>query len=276
MPLYLRSVFSICMKSKILLSFFAILLMIQPPLLGQSFKTSKLKDNEIFNFFESSVLPDKKEKQLKLEDPSSVVASLISNSDTSSADFALALPVLSEGRQIKIDKSKIHYFELERPNLSYYNSELKKIEIGNTEDYNAIAKYFRLSVTNPVVIEKVFQPFAKNKRKIFSDSSQIVNELVIFLNIINKDDAFNSIFSKGIFSVRALNDVTVKKDLYDCTFILGVKIAKQDELVLSSEKIGDGKFAEYNLFHFGIKCYLKKIIVVNSAEKKIISDINIE
>ena len=87
-------------------------------------------------------------------------------------------------------------------------------------------------------------------------------------------------FSNGIFSIK--KEFESKEEasllLQNCQMVLGIRIPERDDFIIKKDAVDDNitQITHYDIFHVGISGYVKRVILFNNMENKIISDVNIE
>ena len=158
----------------------------------QSFKTSRLKDSEIFNFFQKmSNTNDGKKYSLKIENTYNFILDFLLKSGNS-----VNLPE-SIFNDVKKDcskiwsKSRIIYFAVGDPVDCSYENTTHTILLGNSDDYLSFKKYLSDTNNNPLLISRVYRTAAAHMADL---TPAKLNEFIFFVNVMNKDNMFDRIF----------------------------------------------------------------------------------
>lgn len=242
-----------------------------------SFKTSRLKASEIYNFFQKISGNTGNNYLFKIESSYDFWLDFLSKSKHKNLMLANEYDGYKKDYSKSWSKNKMFYFAVSNPVECKYDELKKQVVIGDTDEFSHLKNYLGAAVNKPVILEKIFKP--KNKKSV-NPSEAGINEFILCLNILNFDDQFNKVFSNGIFSISKEFESERQASLLlqDCQMVLGIKIPGKDELFVKRDFVGDltANKTGYNLFHVGVSAFVKRVILFNKTENKIISDVNIE
>lgn len=265
--------------NKKIFSILALVFILSGNILPQSFKTSRLKDSELFKFFESLNTGSKNSNQIKIEKTFGFFADFIKNSKMSSALPTTELGTAWQDCAKNWSKNKLLYFVFSQPSSCNYNSLAKTVEIGNKEEFETLKLYLTKGIKQPVILDKVFRTEIRKKTPP-GDTINNFNEFILCLNILNSGPSFSKLFNNGVFSIKKEfeSEYQLNHLLQECQVVLGVKIPGREEVFIKKDNIesGSSSGADYNLFHLGISGFIKRVILFNKSENKIISDIFVE
>lgn len=243
-----------------------------------SFKTSKLKESEIFNFFQKFSYDTGSRYLFKIENSNDFFLDFLSKSKHSELVPKNLYEGLNKESSKSWTKTKMLYFAVSNSVDCKYDHDLKQVLIGDPNEFKSLKNYLNSGNSKPVIIEKLFKTSGEGNNN--SINSSRINELIFYVNINNVNKKFIDIFSNGVFTIKKEFDSESQASvlLQNCQMLLGIIIPSKDDIFVKKDVVEDntGGNSGYNLYHIGIPGYVKRVILFNKMENKIISDVFVE
>jgi len=267
------------MKNKLLKGFIFFLFISGEINYPQSFMTSKLKDGEIYNFFQKMSVEKGNRYSIKIENAYDFFMEYYAKNRSKTKDVNTAIRERPKDYSKSKEKGKILYFALPENVECKYDYTEGCVKYGGSDEFISLKNYMKPLVKFPLVIEKVFKKKEEDKSAGGIDFEP-VNEYIFFIDVLNSGKSFNRIFNKGVFLLKKefSSDFQSANLLQNCRMLLGLSIPANGNILFREDKLGRdaGVESRRNLLHIGMCAQIRRVILFNKTENKIIYESFVE